>query len=108
MLGRCRLPSLIIFFELVEVLDCLSTSVDPIFLASGINSLLDCLLDTNTVSFRGLITSYRLTQMVNDCFNNKVCSKFASTFSDLYTQYYKSVLPQSLCGALGPVQSGAD
>jgi hypothetical protein len=54
------------FVELAEVLDCLSTFVDPVILAGDINIRLDRASDANTVSFCDLIASYGLTQLVND------------------------------------------
>ena len=54
------------FIELADVLDCLSTSVDPIVLAGDINIRLDRVSDTNTIAFGDLIASYGLTQLVSD------------------------------------------
>ncbi len=58
------------FIELAEVLDCLSTFVDPIVLAGDINIRLDRASDTNNVSFCDLITSYGLIQLVKDTTND--------------------------------------
>ena len=52
--------------ELADVLECSSTLVDPIVFASDINIRLDRVWDANTVAFRDHITSYGLTQLVND------------------------------------------
>ena len=54
------------FAELADVLDCLSTTVNPVVVAGDMNIRLDRVSNSNAVAFGDLITSYGLTRLVDD------------------------------------------
>lgn len=67
----CRLPSRLItchsctaafFTQLADVLDRLSTFVDPVVLAGDVNIRLERATDPHTVEFCDLVASYGLVQ----------------------------------------------
>ena len=54
------------FIELADVLDQLSTLVDPMLLAGDVNIRLDRTTDPNTVEFSEPLVGYGLVQQVHD------------------------------------------